>query len=171
MSKTKAADFDFSHVTAQGQKDEPQPFEIYELRDEPIIYFRPATKANSDFQNASMRRSESGQTEKDLRRARRALKGMNRIANMAKLEREANEQNAEDYAHFCATSWEGVFDAQGNEVEFSAEACAAYLKALPEEIFTRLNNWIKNANNFRKAADIADAELDGDDLGNESQSA
>lgn len=136
------ADFDFSHLAKQDQKDESKPFLIYEIGDEPTIHFRPATKANTEYWNEVLRRTDSGEAQKQIRKARK-IKGRDE-----KYEREVKADNAHNFGHFCATGWEGVNDAKGNPVEFSAEACEAYLIALPDFVMDRLIPWITNPLNF-----------------------
>lgn len=154
--------FDFSNVEKQDQTAEPRPFEIHELTTEPVIHFRPATKANLDYWNEVMRRADSGQSQKDIRAARKAAKKAGGYDPA-----RAKQVQADDAAHFakfCATAWDDVVDASGNEVKFSKSACEAFLTALPGYVFDRLRAWITNPANFVER----DPAEDGREVGKSS---
>ena len=52
------------------------------------------------------------------------------------------------YAKFIVKAWEGIFDSKGNEVPFSQDNVAAFLGALPLQVFDNLVDFCENELNF-----------------------
>lgn len=157
---------DFSHLQKLAVTDESEAEYIFEeIWGEPSIWFRPMTDANTAFLNERVRlavqRAEADQ--KGTKKSRRE-----KILSSDRLE-EDREQDRILLANTCALRWgTPPRDVDGNEVEFSAEECLSFLRALPNYMIDPCRGWAQNPYSFvnREAAKPGWA----DSLGNSSPS-
>lgn len=128
---------DFSHLRQlEVRRERAFDYTIFQLEDEPVLECAPATEANSGYFNAVLRGSS-----KSMRRMRRGKID-------AKTLRENRAQDRALFPKYVVKGWRNVNDASGQPVEFSEEACAAYLVALPNWVFDDFRTWAGDPENF-----------------------
>lgn len=66
--------------------------------------------------------------------------------------RRNREQDRKLYPAYVITSWAYVYDAGGNEVPFTEEACVDLFSKLPDHIIDKARNFFASATNFTHAA-------------------
>lgn len=128
---------DFSHLKNLEQKGDKQfPYVLEQIEGAPTIWFHPATDANKDFLNESLRRvnARAGQN----RRGRRVTE---------EVVRASRDEDREVFAQVCAKRWT-VKDANGEDVEFTADNCLSFFRALPDWLFDDIRTWLTNPANF-----------------------
>lgn len=81
---------------------------------------------------------------------------------------EARDHDRRLLAHHCARSWgtSAPVDAKGKAVEFSADNCYEFFRALPPEMFDPLRNFTGNLFNFFPERNRQLTERDAEQLGN-----
>lgn len=158
---------DFSNYAAQREDGlAARPYTFEELEGAPVVMTRPATSANSRYNNARLKalgkRTGSG---------RRKLR-----VNAATVE-AARKEDADLLSKFCATGWgdRAPVDSTGAEVPFSAENARDFFLAIPDWMFDDFRNWVSEPLNFVGEGATADEDDDedpatADELGNSSQS-
>lgn len=139
--------FNFDNVRAQEvPRDRTAIFTFYRLEGAPRLTVRPATEANPAY----MRSMLKGSREK-LRRL-----------NAGDLSPEMLEENrARDrklFPKYIIVGWDGVMDVSGAAVPFSPDACAAFIEALPYDLFNELRDFCSTIDNFRPQVDGDDEE-------------
>lgn len=143
---------DFSNIAAQQvPQDRTALFIFYRLEGQPSMKVRPATEANPAYLRAML---------KDARESVRRLKsGVVSPEILA----ENREKDKRLFPKFIVVDWPNApVDAKGNKVPYSPEACAAFLAALPYDMFNELRDFCSTMDNFRPTADEAghdDGEL------------
>ena len=131
---------DFSNLKkAEMDGENPRPYRITVLEDAPTLWFLPATNANKDFLNETLRRSNE-----------RAPGQGRRPTSEGSIE-EAREEDRQVLASACVKRWD-VRDASGKEVECSAENVLEYFRALPDWIFDGIRGWAANPVNFMQGS-------------------
>ena len=70
------------------------------------------------------------------------------------------------YPEHVITGWGGITDTDGNDVPFTVDNCAAFLKSLPEWLFDRVRVFFKVPENFIKRAPIRPPQNVSDLVGN-----
>lgn len=131
VTKEKTAEFSMPQIMVNGKS--------------PVLVVTPATEANAGYFNALLKRSK---------KAARLVRSGNISVQTIK------DNRGEDrtlYPKYVVKGWRDVVDATGEEVPFSAEACADFLAALPDWLFDDLNSFCKEPTNFSEALDIETA--------------
>ena len=112
----------------------------------PVIVCKP-TQDNDAYLNGVLARNRTGRL---LRNRRMTAKMMRKI--------DADDRHL--IAHHCAVGWNGVVDADGNDVPFSAEACHELFKQLPDRIFRDFRDELTDPTTFEQPSD-AEIEATG----------
>jgi len=135
--------FDFSNVAAQQvPSDRTALFTFYRLEGNPSLTVRPATEANPAYLRAML---------KDARESIRRLKSGSVSPEILVENREKDKRL---FPKYIVTGWpKAPVDASGKEVPFSPEACAAFLAALPYDMFNELRDFCSSMDNFRPQVD------------------
>ncbi len=126
---------DFSNLKAaevDGETERPYRFTV--LEGAPTIWFRPALNQNKDFLNHTMQMSNERASTRRM---------------TATTVEEAREEDRAVLSASCATRW-NVADANGAEVEFSADNCLEYFRQLPDWIFDNVRGWASNPVNWMR---------------------
>lgn len=130
----------FSHLKGLCVRpDATAEFTFDGIESEPRLTVRPATEANRGFLDEVLLQSK---------RLARRLKGGKMSPEVLKASRD---QDRELYPLHVVVGWDEktVLDAAGQPVPFSPEACAEFLRAVPDDMFERLRSFCVNADNFR----------------------
>jgi hypothetical protein len=139
--------FDFSNVRAQEvPRDRTAIFTFYRLEGTPRLTVRPATEANPAYMRAILKGSRE-----NLRR----LKAGDLSPEMLE---ENRAKDRKLFPKLVVVSWDGVLDVNGAAVPFSADACAAFIEALPYDLFNELRDFCSTIDNFRPQVDEDDDE-------------
>ncbi len=89
-----------------------------------------------------------GSNTKFLRAFQTAIKPYQRQIDRKTLDPEVSDQIMRDvYSQTVVKGWEGIKDADGNEVPYSPETAVEFFKAVPE-LFTELTDQCANMANF-----------------------
>jgi len=124
--------------------DDTARFTFYEIEGSPSLLVSPATSVNKPFFNAVLRKS------KEAARKLRGRKGQ--IPTDGQL-LEVRRQDAKLFVEFILRGWEDVVDADGEAVEFDAEAGYDFLMAIPPDMFDDLRAFCLDISNFRGLED------------------
>ena len=135
---------DFSYLEELKVEGNTQEFELEAIVQKPVLIVKPATQENKPYFNAVLR--ASGKVSAMARKANKNL--------TEKQLSEAREQDRELYPKHVIVDWRRVVDKKGNEVPFSVENCAAYLKALPDWIFEAVRRFCEINANFVEEIDL-----------------
>lgn len=125
--------FDFSGLEVRGKTAQ---FDLPWLAGEAFLLVKPANDTNKGYQNGVLR----------LTGKRRRLNTSGKISSA-----DADRDRADDlklYPKHVVFGWGGIVDREGNEVEFSEEACAQFLAALPSWIFDKVRVFCMRSENF-----------------------
>ena len=125
--------------------DDTARYTFYEIEGSPALLVSPATSVNKPFFNAVLRKS------KEAARKLRGRKGQ--IPTDAQL-----------FVEFIVRGWEDVIDADGEAVEFDAEAGYDFLMAIPSDMFDDLRAFCLDISNFRGLEDEAMDPEEQEDL-------
>lgn len=140
---------DFSQLSAlELNAERTAEFCFTEIPGQPVLLVAPATEENPPYWAGLLKRSK-----KTLRHARAAG------ANNALVKHNRNDDRALFAAHVVRGWPKAPRDAKGVEVAFTPDACASFLKALPDWLFDRLRNFTKEPTNF-----LPDSEQDDDEV-------
>lgn len=150
------ADFsNYSGLREDGMATKPFTFE--ELQGAPTIHSRPATSANSRYNNARLKAL-----------GKRTGGGRKKLRVSAQTVEAARREDADMLSKFCATGWDPApVDAAGEPVPFSADNCKDFFLAIPDWMFDEYRNWVADPLNF--VADGAEDEEEPeteDEVGN-----
>ena len=110
----------------------------------PVLIGQPCGQINKPYFNALMRTS-----------AKRAIQSSGRQSAAAMAEHRSVDRDL--YSKFVITGWEDIIDAQGQEVPFTVENCADFLKSIPSHIFDEIRAFFLDMNNFIEDA-VSDEE-------------
>ena len=130
---------DFSHLKAYDvSPDREVPYRFDMIAGAPTIWCKPGNNANPAFLNETLRLAQERPrgpraTTKDTMEA-------------------ARQEDREIIAKTCATRWD-VKDSKGRPVEFSAQHCEEFFRALPNWIFDRFRAWVTEPANFAGSPD------------------
>lgn len=155
------ADFsNYSGLREDGMATKPFTFE--ELQGSPTIHSRPATSANSRYNNARLKAlgKRTGGGRKKLRVSSATVEA-------------ARREDADMLSKFCATGWDPApVDASGEAVPFSADNCKEFFLAIPDWMFDEYRNWVSDPLNFTAddGDEGEDAAEDEDEVGNSLRS-
>lgn len=105
----------------------------------------------------------AGDMNQAFKKARLALNAKTRGKATGKLSIEQLREQArvsarELFPGAVITGWDDVYNAAGDAVEFSVEACAAYLRALPGWLLDRVIEFFVDHSNF--AGEFTREEVD-----------
>lgn len=142
---------DFSHL--DGLKVRPSKqieFTFERIEGEPILVVRSSGESNKPYLNALL---------KSGRRSLRKMRGGRMSAEVLAANRD---QDRELFARHIVIGWkaETVRNAAGKPVKFSPEACAAFLQALPDDLFDELRVFCGDADNFREEDDLTQEDVE-----------
>lgn len=146
--------FDFSNVRAREVKREATAtFTFYRLEGQPTLEVKPATEANPGYMRAMLKGSKEQ---------------MRRLSG-GDLSPEVLEENrAKDrklFPEHVVVGWpKEPLDASGKRVPFSKDACAAFIAAIPADMFNELRNFCSAPDNFRPAVSDELTPAERDDL-------
>lgn len=135
---------DFNYLKKLDIKSKTAQYSIYQIEDEPVLTLRPATEANKPYFNAVLKRS------------RRNIRAVQSGAINNKILSENRDEDRELFPRYVITSWKGIKDSQGKDVEFSIESCRSFLEALPDWVFDEIRSFAGNSANF--AGEVIDVE-------------
>lgn len=146
--------FDFSNVRAREvQRSATAQFTFYRLEGQPTLEVRPATEANPGYMRAMLKGSKE-----QLRRLSGADISPEVLA-------ENREKDRKLFPEHVVVGWpKAPLDAKGERVPFSAEACAAFIAAIPGDMFNELRNFCSTPDNFRSAVADELTPKERDDL-------
>lgn len=116
----------------------------------PRLTLAPATKETTEYWKQFIGRNAG-------RRLRRG-----RVS--ASLLDETREQDRKLYPRYIVHGWEGVFDVDGNPVEFSREACAEFFEELPDYVLDDVRGFAGDPHSFLEDGEFSEEEAA--DLGN-----
>jgi hypothetical protein len=137
--------FDFSNLKKmEVLENKLADYPLSDLEGEPVLKLFPASEANKPYYNELLRRSRSRMS---------AIKSKKITAQMLQRNRD---EDRELYALHVVKGWVGIKDANGNLVEFSAEAAEGFLKALPNWMFDDLRAWASDPTNWVDIPDVED---------------
>lgn len=146
--------FDFSNVRAREvQRSATARFTFYRLEGQPVLEVKPATEANPGYMRAMLKGSKEQ---------------MRRLAG-ADLSPEVLQENREKdrrlFPEHVVVGWPTEpLDASGARVPFSKDACAAFIAAIPGDMFNELRNFCSTPDNFRPAMSEELTAPERDDL-------
>lgn len=141
--------FDFSNVASRAVRiDVTREFSLYRLEGAPTLIVKPIGEVNPAYTRASLLGSRE--------RLRRMSSGDLTPETLS----EIRERDRELFPKFVIVGWKGVLDASGAEVPFSADACAAFVKALPFDIFNEVRDFCATLDNFRDPAELKDDDVE-----------
>ena len=131
---------DFSYLQKEeAKKDESIPYVIHDLEGKPILKVKPALpEYNKQFKKEVLRIAENKR-------------------RMKKSKKDDGSLDFELYAKTVITGWDGVFDSNGNKVEFSSENCLSYLKAIPCFVFSDIKIFTLDISNWVESVDTEEA--------------
>lgn len=155
------ADFsNYSGLREDGMATKPFTFE--ELQGSPTILSRPATSANSRYNNARLKAL-----------GKRTGGGRKKMRVSAATVEAARREDADMLSKYCVTGWDPApVDAKGEPVPFSAENAKEFFLAIPDWMFDEYRNWVADPLNFVESGEPDEEEADDEvALGNSSQSA
>lgn len=144
----------FSKMTAQSIDPNARRWYVFDtivpvVGDKPIrVEAVHAGEANATYRNDAVRRANE-----QIARASNKLT----VAQLDLL----RDQDADIFARCIVTGWDAVYFDDGTAPEATADNVAAWLRAIPKELFDRFRVWAKEAENFRDtpkpppAADVA----------------
>lgn len=115
----------------------------------PTLLVRPATEANKPYFNALLKRARSYASQLQAN-----------AVNESMLVENRNEDRAM-YPEFIVVGWEDVVDSKGKTVEFTKEACADFLKSLPNWLFDDLRAFCGKPTSFLEASAAVNGETAG----------
>jgi len=116
----------------------------------PKLIMRNAGQANAGYFNAVARaNAKTGQ--------------MRRIAQ-GRIDAEMVERNRQQdvqlFPRHVIEGWEGIYDSNGNAVEFNADNCTAFLAALPPWIMDEIRNFAAVPANFLGEDELAAEDVE-----------
>lgn len=136
---------DFSNISKhKPQAEQPVALriDIPGLEDEVVLQVLPALLINRRL--ASAQQKFASRMAKKLER-----KDGPSIQDLEDSQRALHEQ----FAKYVIVGWSGVFDVNGDEVDYSIETCIQLLGALRDEIFDEIVRFCKDAENFVEVED------------------
>lgn len=133
------ADFDFGYAHIdEAIKELPLPW----LRGEPVLLVKPATEANEKFRAAMLR--TSGKRQRNV-----LMKGK---VDAADADQDRDDDRAL-YPRYVIVGWRNVKNKEGKPVEFTIDACLAFIAALPNWIFDKIRVFCMRPENFVDVVD------------------
>jgi hypothetical protein len=146
--------FDFSNVRAREvQRSATSLFTFYRLEGQPTLEVKPATEANPSYMRAMLKGSKE-----QMRR----LSGGDLSPEVLE---ENRSKDRKLFPEHVVVGWpKAPLDAKGERVPFSKEACAAFLAAVPADMFNELRNHCSTNDNFRPAGSDELTPVERDDL-------
>ena len=147
---------DFSHLDKlQVRKENTAEYEMFEIETAPNLIVR-CTSDNQEYQTGirAKRQEIQRQINKSKGKKRARTRAGDRIFELLR------GPDRETYPGTVVIGWTTNKDAEGNEVEYSDEACEDFLKALPDWLFDGLRVFCIDANNFMDIPMSADDEED-----------
>ncbi len=128
VSTEKTSEYTFHQITVNGKT--------------PTLVVAPATEANKPYFNAL------------LKRAGRSARAVRAGAVNAGMIEENREEDRVLYPRFIVKGWHDVIDADGADVEFSADEAMDFLGQLPDWLFDDFRNFCGNPASFAELMDV-----------------
>ncbi len=138
----------FDNLQKYELADQPVPYTLYPLRDEPKLFIRPATERNKAYHNALLKRN-----------AKLAARFRQRVKITREMLKENREHDKVLYAAHVIVGWEGIEADDGSHPTFTPDLCRAFLNKLPGWIFDDLRLFAVDPTNF-----LNDDEPDSDEV-------
>lgn len=132
---------DFSHLAGSAPTLETVEYPLDQLDGRMSLTVRPATEANAPYYNGVLGRT--------LRRRRRNPRVTMSVVDV----RRGRDDDRELFARHVVVGWSNVVDSAGRTVEFTADACADFLAALPDWVFDDLRDFCASPNSFVEGVD------------------
>lgn len=145
---------DFSHLDLlQVNKENTAEYEIYEIETAPTLIVR-CTADNNEYQAKirGMREQITRKLNSKKKQQRKRSRITDQIFDLLR------NPDREAYPGMVVVGWTTNKDANGEEVEYSDEACTDFLKALPDWLFDGIRMFCIDAQNFIKVQMSADDE-------------
>lgn len=128
------------HVKGDATSD----FRFTDIPGEPVLRVRPATKSNPAYFNESFRRT------------RKTTKGLMRGDLSQDMLDEGMKVDRALYPLHIIVGWPTPpLDAEDKPAPFSTENVAAFIEALPDDLFQKLRNYCGDDANFRDGVENA----------------
>lgn len=128
----------------------PRPFFFEDIEGAPGVLSRPATSANTKYNNARMK-ALGKRTNQGRKKQRITVQSVH----------SARIEDAKMLANYCVTGWvEAPVDNDKVPVPFSAQNCAEFFLAIPDWMFDEYRAWVTEPTNFTSDDDEGD---DGDE--------
>jgi hypothetical protein len=132
----------FSNIPSKGDQLETSRFTFHDLEGSPWVEVKPATRRNRAYTNATLREASKVNAIQ-----RQLEKGHLTVDHIEKLEALTRDR----LARHVLVDMGGWQDDSGADVSFSEEAAVALMRALPEEMFGDLVQFVEDEGNFRAA--------------------
>lgn len=111
-------------------------FPLYDLEEEPVLTVGPATSANKGYNTEILKRG---------RKVAALINSGNIGEELATILRGDDRKL---YPVHVIKGWKGVIETGGEEVPFTPENCADFLRALPDWIFDKVRAFASDPRNF-----------------------
>lgn len=150
---------DFSNYASQREDGlSARPYTFEELEGAPVVMTRPATSANSRYNNARLKAL-----------GKRTGSGRKRLRVNAVTVEAARKEDADLLSKFCVTGWgdRAPVDSTGAEVTFSAETARDFFLAIPDWMFDDFRNWVSEPLNFVGDGSTADEDDEDEPMSEE----
>lgn len=135
---------DFSHLQELVvKKENTAEYELFEIDTNPVLIVR-CIADNDDYQ--SKIRAKREQITRELRAKRKKKLARTRINDQ--IFDLLRGPDREAYPGAVVIGWNSNKDAKGKEVSYSDEACADFLRALPDWLFDGIRLFCLDAQNF-----------------------
>lgn len=140
---------DFANYEAEREDGtSPRPFTFEDLEGQPGVLSRPATSANTRYNNVRMK-ALGKRTNQGRKKQRISVSSVN----------AARREDAKMLANFCVTGWlTPPVDANKNPVPFTAANCAEFFLAIPDWMFDDYRAWVIEPTNFTDDEDLDDGD-------------
>lgn len=135
---------DFSHLQSLAvKKDATAEYEFFEIETKPLLIVR-CTVDNNEYQaEIRAKRDEITRNVRKRSKGKRARQRINdRIIELLR------EPDRDAFPGAVIVGWTSNKDVNGEEVEYSDESCADFLKELPDYLFDNLRLYCYDAENF-----------------------
>ncbi len=135
---------DFSHLSKLNVTDESiVDYPLEELEGSPVLRLRPATESNAKYTNEVLRLSGQSNGQRKKQKMKVSLEEIQRLRN----------QDRDLYPKHVIAGWSGITDVDGKDVDFTVEACAQFIAALPDWIFDPIRVTASNPETFALVID------------------
>jgi hypothetical protein len=135
---------DFSQLQRlQPTRERTSDYMISQIEGAPVLTIRFAGEANKPYWRALLK-CQAARPRSSMRRSPEA---------MDRALKSARDDDRALYAAHVIVGWRDIKDASGAAVPFSAEACVAFLAALPDYLFDEVRVHATEQSNFQEMMD------------------